>query len=378
MSDQSKFWCFTINNPEERLGVWPEMVYRVYQKEKGENGTTHFQGFVIFQKRLRLTKLKKFNERAHWERMRGTAPQARDYCMKEDTRVEGPWEEGLPWNEVEPTVGKGKRTDLLKIKEDIDKGASLLELYNNHFEACCSNFKFFKEYKFQKEFEESKQIRPIEVILYWGVAGSGKTFKAFRNNPDAYILHKSNNGMWWPGYERQKTVIFDDFDGTWMPISSLLRLLDVYPMHVEDKGSSTPACWTKVIITSNLPIEDWYPDAYQKCPERLEALKRRIHYTIYFDKKYVPPIVVGAANQNDRTDKEALDHMRLLDTMACLDKKMCTEPDSGLNCALGIGRLGNTRLTSDQATDLTPVPDLREEEPELIPLCLDKEDESCV
>ena len=73
-----------------------------------------------------------------------------------------------------------------------------------------------------------------------------------------------------------------------MGISTLLRLLDVYPLHVEDKGSSTPAQWTKVIITSNQPLEEWYPDAYQKCPERLEAVKRRIHEIKFFDKKWEP------------------------------------------------------------------------------------------
>lgn len=355
--EYSKFWCFTINNPDiDRLPLWDDLAYRVYQLEKGENGTVHFQGFIIFKKRMYRVSVSKLKglERAHLERMKGNAVQARQYCMKEDTRQDGPWEDGCPWSDLEPTLGAGKRTDLLKLKELIDSGASLKEVYDSDFNSCAHSYKFLKEYKFQKELAEANNIRPLEVILYWGVAGSGKTFRAFTKNPDAYILHKSNNGMWWPGYDRQKTVIFDDFDGTWMPISTLLRLLDVYPMHVEDKGSSMPACWTKVIITTNLPIEDWYPDAYQKCPERLEALKRRIHHSFYFGEKYEPKKIRVGQQWVEPTVTEAREHLRELDTLACLDRKLSQPSDSNLR-TLHTGALGNNGVNpcapSAQLTD---------------------------
>ena len=346
--EYSKFWCFTLNNPEtDRLPLWPDMVYRVYQKESGQNGTPHFQGFVIFKKRMYRSGVIKLPgaDRCHLEKMRGSPKQARDYCMKSDSRIDGPWEEGLPWSEVEPTVGMGKRTDLSKVKEDIDSGMSLVDLYDRHFDSCAGNFKFFKEYKFQKELAEANKLRDVEVILYFGVAGSGKTYRAFDRNPGAYILHKGNNGLWWPGYDRQKTVIFDDFDGTWMPISTLLRLLDKYPMHVEDKGTSMPACWTKVVITSNLPIEDWYPDAYQKCPERLEAVKRRISYSVYFDKKYEPPRIKVGQSYLDNDTAEAREHMRALDALACLDTRH-------MSC-LGNNREPESQVPSDPRQQLT-------------------------
>lgn len=42
-------WCFTINNPEGLLDfdTLPPHKYCVYQEEIGENGTLHFQGYVI-------------------------------------------------------------------------------------------------------------------------------------------------------------------------------------------------------------------------------------------------------------------------------------------------------------------------------------------
>ena len=80
--------------------------YGVWQLERGKNGTAHLQGYVEFRKAMSLTAIKKVvGERAYVEERRGTREEARAYCQKEDTRVEGPWEHGI-W-----ISGAGHRTD---------------------------------------------------------------------------------------------------------------------------------------------------------------------------------------------------------------------------------------------------------------------------
>ena len=92
----AKRWCFTINNPTDEDKFWEndeqreQLEYLIVQHEVGEQGTPHYQGFLILKRKNRLSWLKKnINSRAHWEKTRGTDQQAADYCRKDDTHPEG-------------------------------------------------------------------------------------------------------------------------------------------------------------------------------------------------------------------------------------------------------------------------------------------------
>ena len=60
-------------------------------KKEASKGTDHYQGFLQLKvkARLRTVKTKLSIGRAHLEKRRGTAIEARDYCKKE-----GKWQEG--------------------------------------------------------------------------------------------------------------------------------------------------------------------------------------------------------------------------------------------------------------------------------------------
>jgi Putative viral replication protein len=96
---QSTRWCFTINNPTAEdttlldnvfAGVPGNgVVYIVYGREVGENGTPHLQGFVSFASRKRLGTVRRIiGLRGHYEPTRGTTAQAADYCKKDGDFVE--------------------------------------------------------------------------------------------------------------------------------------------------------------------------------------------------------------------------------------------------------------------------------------------------
>ena len=91
--------------------------------ERGDEGTSHYQGYICFKFNKTLHAVK-FNPRAHWELRGGKHEEAKAYCSKEETRVDGPWTYG-----EEPQ--KGKRTDLLLLKERLDAGVPVRDIWRD-------------------------------------------------------------------------------------------------------------------------------------------------------------------------------------------------------------------------------------------------------
>lgn len=95
----SRRWCFTSFEfqvpPFDSLPDWA--VYLICQVEEAPTtGRKHLQGFVILKSPRRISYLKKFlGNSVHLEHARGNSSSARDYCRKDATRTDGPWEFGV-------------------------------------------------------------------------------------------------------------------------------------------------------------------------------------------------------------------------------------------------------------------------------------------
>ena len=133
-SPEAKHWCFTYNNPTmypdemieelEDLGV----TYAVFQLEEGKNGTPHYQGYVAFKKKKRLTAIEHLLRGAgHWEISLGSPTQNRDYCTKDDGRIGDFSEIGtLPG-------GQGARSDLVGLHSALKDGLTQADYANEYF-----------------------------------------------------------------------------------------------------------------------------------------------------------------------------------------------------------------------------------------------------
>jgi predicted ATPase len=107
---------------------------------------------------------------------------------------------------------------------------------------------------------------PKQVHVWYGEAGSGKTWLAKHLFRDCYHLLDRNH-LWMKGYNGQEVLIFDDFHEE----SSLDKLLSL----IDD---SQP--WKVVIIISNISPEAWYRDAPE---EQRQALLSRVRpNTVFF------------------------------------------------------------------------------------------------
>jgi len=97
---KSRNWFATNNNPlidcdEYLLSVHQSSgaVYTCGQLEKAESGTLHIQFYINFKEPKRFAAMKKLDDSVHWEIVKINAA-AIQYCMKEESRVLGPYEYG--------------------------------------------------------------------------------------------------------------------------------------------------------------------------------------------------------------------------------------------------------------------------------------------
>lgn len=172
----------------------------------------------------------------------------------------GPYVDGEP-------VAQGERTDLGEICTFIKGGASDRDVALAHPE---DFVRFHKGFTALRMTLLAHRDTPPELHVWIGPTGIGKSRWAFENWPCAYWKPASR---WWDGYMGQTAVILDEYPwpAAAMSYVELLRFTDRYPMMVEYKGGSCALCATVFVITSNVPIEDWFQ-------ADLAPLRRRITY----------------------------------------------------------------------------------------------------
>lgn len=291
----SRSYCFTTFQVDEFAvpDVPQQIVYCIFQKERcPDTNRDHIQGYVELKNPKRIAGVKTlFNDKTmHLEKRNGTRTEAREYCRKADTRLEGPWEYGV-WKEE---AGPGKRSDLVNVQQDIMAGLSkyqILEKYPSEFIRYHAGIgKSIFEIN-NKKCSTIFRLK-IKVIILFGATGTGKTRRAFSKDPNLFKLDKSSSGdtIWFDGYEGQKTLLIDDFYG-WIPWGSILNYLDVYPVRLPVKGTHTFTGWERVYITSNKPWEEWYHAITDQ-----SALERRIHKVVKFENITVNGIVTTSCD----------------------------------------------------------------------------------
>lgn len=237
--------------------------YIVFQRELcPSTNNEHTQGYLELTVPLRVSGIRGIvgDSSVHCESRKGTREQARAYCMKEETRVAGPWEKGL-WEKG----GQGSRNDLKELCDKIINGEDKKKSILDH---AVTYVKYHKGIDKLKGLCMDQRSTMPEVIVLTGKTGTGKTRFAYDNYESVY--HKMSGNKWWDGYEQQECILLDDFDKDIMPYRTLLQLCDRYPMKVETKGGSVEINSPTIVITSNVDMDRWYPF------EDLAPLHRRV------------------------------------------------------------------------------------------------------
>jgi hypothetical protein len=266
---KSRSFVLTINNPSSYdlpQGVSED--YAIWQLETGEKGTPHLQAYVKYANAISFNTMKKVYPTAHIEAAKGSPQQCIDYCSKEDTRQEGPWERG-----ERPT--QGRRNDLDRAKDIIlqDLGTTRKPLARVADECFSTFVKYHKGlYAAANEMVKPREEAP-EVHVYVGGTGSGKSRAAREWLPNAWVWNPAKD-KWFDGYLGHQEAIFEEFRGQ-LPYAAMLSILDRYTHEHQVKGGMIDFVATKIAITSPMRPEDWYPRQCEKT-DSIDQLLRRI------------------------------------------------------------------------------------------------------
>jgi len=244
---------FTLNNytlEEMELIKQLPVQWIVFGREIAPvSGTPHLQGAFVIGKQVSNSTIKSWPGfgRAHFEVMKGTPQQSRDYCSKEDRNF---YERGTMPQE-------GKRNDLKHAVEMVRGAATLKQLAQDDTASVCV-VKYHRGLTVLRSLLAPVRSGPPKIFWLHGRTGTGKTRAAVQiahdkyNHDEAYWI--SNGGLrWFDGFDGQPVAIFDDFRTNQCPFAYLLRILDRYPVDVEFKGG-----WVKfnphiVFITAPYP-----------------------------------------------------------------------------------------------------------------------------
>jgi len=194
----------------------------VFQRECGNAGTHHLQGYCQFTTRKSFKQaqeaLNKYFAGCHLEKAKGSPDQNRAYCTKEDSRVEGPWEFG--------SISKpGKRNDLkefcdalpLTDEEIFDRFPEILARYPNFVRTAKRRCRRLEPVRYEPRGEWQLDLvsycyapsDPRKVRWYTDeTGGSGKSYFC-RHFGVGYVVTGGKHADIYYAYNQEPYVFFD-------------------------------------------------------------------------------------------------------------------------------------------------------------------------
>ena len=286
---------FTLNNPTAAETVIfnsyltttaytaQNIRFIILQTERGHGtegvpeGTLHYQGYVEFrngtQKSSRqIHGIPGFARAAILTANASSQANIR-YCSKEDTRIDG-----LHGRNGTPVRTRGADQRLSMIERIKEGGMTSKKIIADFGEQYLSGHagieKMIAHLQPQRDW-------PMDIEIYFGPTGTGKSWKAHHDNVGAYKVkwpETGNNVFWWDRYEGgnddgtdHDVVIWDEFRHN-ISYGRVLGFLDRYGCKIKYHGGQTEFNSHKIVITTNIEPMNWYP---KKDTEGVSMLHRR-------------------------------------------------------------------------------------------------------
>jgi len=287
---QSRKWLLTINNPVDHnlnhdeikiiLGKIKNLDYWCMCDEIGENKTYHTHLFIYKSKPITFLTIKNKFPAAHIDYCRGTCQENRDYIRKEgkyansikaETNLKDTFEES---GEM-PVEQQGRRNDLHKLYEYIKDGYSNYEILEENPEYMMQLDKIEHCRQVVKAEQYKTMFRNLEVYYHFGKTGTGKTRYVMEKYGYSNVYRITDYQHPFDNYKGQDVIVFEEFRSS-LKIQDMLNYLDGYPLDLPCRYNNKVACYTKVYIITNIPLDDQYFDIQRDYKETWLAFLRRI------------------------------------------------------------------------------------------------------
>ena len=296
---QARKWALVINNPLE-AGLDHAAIREILRRfapsyfcmadEIATTGTYHTHIFLLAPSPIRFSTIKNRFPTAHIEKAYGSAKANRAYILKEghwadtdkaETSVSGTFEE---WGDL-PAEKEEEAPEMFKLIQDLRAGKSVMEIIEDNPKLAFRIREIETLRQAILEEKYSAENRALEVTYLYGASGTGKTRGIFEMHDRKSICritdYGSRNGVRFDAYHCQDVLVLEEFHSQ-IPISAMLNYLDIYPLTLPARYTDRIACYTKVYITSNIPLEEQYRDIQRYQMETWRAFLRRVQNVIEY------------------------------------------------------------------------------------------------
>lgn len=296
---QARKWALVINNPLE-AGLDHAAIREILRRfapsyfcmadEIATTGTYHTHIFLLAPSPIRFSTIKNRFPTAHIEKAYGSAKANRAYILKEghwadtdkaETSVSGTFEE---WGDL-PAEKEEEAPEMFKLIQDLRAGKPVMEIIEDNPKLAFRIREIETLRQAILEEKYSAENRALEVTYLYGASGTGKTRGIFEKHDRKSICritdYGSRNGVRFDAYHCQDVLVLEEFHSQ-IPISAMLNYLDIYPLTLPARYTDRIACYTKVYITSNIPIEEQYRDIQRYQMETWRAFLRRVQNVIEY------------------------------------------------------------------------------------------------
>lgn len=299
-NSQSRKWTLILNNPIESAGLDHEVITEILKRFSPDyfcmaderaptTGTFHTHIFVYSKSPIRFSTLKSRFPIAHIEKAYGTAKENLEYITKEGRWKDHKSETSIPNSFVEfgtmPNEHEETSPKTYQLIQQIKEGRKVADLIND-----------FPEYALKiKDIEVLRQtiladrfsqiMRNVETTYLYGSNGGDRTRSIYENHDPREICRITNyskGAALFDSYNAgQDVLVFEDFYSQ-ISIEEMVSYIVPFPINLPARYQNRIGCYTKVYISSNIPLELQYHMVQLRYPELWKSFLHRIHHVIEY------------------------------------------------------------------------------------------------